>query len=179
MAGNTTKSYSNSIAAYGTKFYYDVKAFNNTATSAASASANVTTPTAGVSVTIRYGDETVVTASGTDDSVSIIESGMTLTINADGKTYTEAATRAGLFVYTRGGTDTINIASSVHAIITLETIDGAATKITSAGTDVTAWIDSTDSYTGTGLVHDVASFAGGVSKAVGAAWQTPATREPR
>jgi hypothetical protein len=173
VTGNSTKSYSDSIAAYGTKFYYDVKAFSNTTASAASASANVTTPTAGVSVSMRYGDETVLTARGADDSVSIVESGLTLTITADGKTYTETATSAGLFVYTRGGLDTINIASSVHAIINLETIDGAATKITSAGTDVTAWIDSTDAYIGTGLVHDVASFAGGVSKAVGVALANP------
>jgi hypothetical protein len=61
----------------------------------------------------------------------------------------------------------------VTADTTLETIDNALTTITSAGTDVNAWIDSTDAYHGTGDVHDVANFAGGVSKALGAALANP------
>jgi hypothetical protein len=55
----------------------------------------------------------------------------------------------------------------------LETIDGAPTTIDSAGTDITAWIDSTDVYSGTGTVHSVANFAGGVSKAYGTALPDP------
>ena len=35
------------------------------------------------------------------------------------------------------------------------------------------WCNTTDSFTGTGTVHKVASFAGGVSKALGAALANP------
>jgi hypothetical protein len=103
----------------------------------------------------------------------VSESGLTFTITADGNTTTNAATAGGLFIYTRGGTDTINISGSVTSDTTVETIDGAATTITSAGTDVTSWIDSTDTYTGTGSIHRVGTFAGGVSKATGAALADP------
>jgi hypothetical protein len=173
LAGSSVKNYSDPIPLYSKTFYYRVIAFSTLTTSAPSASTTVTTPAADVSVTTRYGDELVVTALGTDDLISITESGSTLTISADRQTYTETATAGGLFVYTRGGTDAINIANSVTADTTLETIDNALTTITSAGTDVNAWIDSTDSYHGTGDVHDVATFAGGVSKATGAALANP------
>jgi hypothetical protein len=173
ITGGSIKTYTDSATTSGTKYYYEIEAYNAVTTSAASAAASVTMPSLGVSITTRYGDELVVTATGADDSVSILESGSTFTIDADGQTYTDAATAGGLFVYTRGGTDTIDIDKSVKSLTTLETIDGALTTITSAGSDVIAWIDSTDKYTGTGTVHAVASFAGGVSKAVGAALANP------
>jgi len=173
ITGGSTKAYTDSATASGTKYYYQVESFNAVMTSAASTAASVTMPTVAVSITTRYGDELVVTATGADDSVSIFESGSMFTIDADGQTYTDAATAAGLFVYTRGGTDTINIDKSVKSLTTLEAIDGALTTITSAGSDVIAWIDSTDKYSGTGTVHAVASFAGGVSKAIGAALANP------
>jgi fibronectin type 3 domain-containing protein len=173
IAGNSTRSYTDSTTTWGTKYYYEIVSFDAVTTSAMSAAASVTTPSSGVTVTTRYGDELVVTAAGADDSVSIFESGSTFTIDADGKSYTDAATAAGLFVYTRGGKDTIDVDKSVTSETTLETIDGALTTITSAGSDVIAWIDSTDIYSGTGTVHAVASFAGGVSKAIGAALANP------
>jgi len=173
VTGASVDAFTQQIPAYGKTFYYRIQAFNSAVESLASASATVTAPAANVSVTTRYGDELVVTASGVDDLISILENGSTLTIDADGETFTDAATAAGLFVYTRGGTDTINIANSVKTDTTLETIDGAVTTITSAGTDVNAWIDSTDVYTGTGDVHRVANFAGGVSKAFGASLANP------
>ncbi len=169
----SANSYSDSATAYGTTYYYKVEAFNAIATSAASGVASKATPASGVSIAKEFGDELVITAAGVDDSISVSESGYTFTITADGTNYTDAATTAGLFIYTRGGTDTINIAKSVTSDATLETIDGAATTITSAGADVTAWIDSTDIYSGTGDVHRVATFAGGVSKATGAALANP------
>jgi len=173
ITSSSTRSYTDSTTTWGTKYYYQIESFNAVTSSAASAAASVTTPRSGVTVTTRYGDELVVTAAGADDSVSIFESGSKFTIDADGQTYTDAATAAGLFVYTRGGTDTIDVDKSVKSETTLETIDGALTTITSAGSDVIAWIDSTDKYSGTGTVHAVASFAGGVSKATGAALANP------
>ena len=173
LTGSSVKSYSNPIPLYSKTFYYRVVAFSAVSASAPSASVTVTTPAADVSITTRYGDELVVTALGTDDLISITESGTTLTISADRQTYTETATPGGLFVYTRGGTDAISIAGSVTTDTTLETIDGAVTTITSATNDVNAWIDSTDIYSGSGDVHKVATFAGGVSKATGAALANP------
>jgi hypothetical protein len=172
ITGSSTRNYTDSTTTWGTKYYYQVEAFNAVSTSA-SAAASVATPTAGVTIATRYGDELVVTAAGADDSVSLFENGSIFTIDADGRTYTDAATAAGLFVYTRGGTDTINVDKSVKSETTLETIDGALTTITSAGADVIAWIDSTDKFSGTGTAHAVASFAGGVSKAIGAALANP------
>lgn len=126
-----------------------------------------------VTLSTRYGDELVVNATGADDTVTVSENADIFTINADGENFTDAATAGGLFIYTRGGTDTINVASSVVSPATLETIDAAPTTIDGAGADVTAWIDSTDAFSGTGSVHSVASFAGGVSKAYGAALADP------
>jgi fibronectin type 3 domain-containing protein len=166
-------SYKDSTAAAATAYTYEVQAFNALTTSPVSVSANVTTPASNVSLATRYGDELTVTATGLNDSIAIFESGTTFTIEADGSTYIDPATAGGLFVYTRGGVDSINVDGSVTSAVTLETIDGAATTITSAGSDVTAWIDSTDIYTGAGTVHRVASFAGGVSKAIGAALPNP------
>ena len=53
-------------------------------------------------------------------------------ILADGKTYTDPAPAAGLFIYTRGGADSIALASSVTAHTTVETIDAAVTTIAAA-----------------------------------------------
>lgn len=178
VSGAAANSYADSIVASATTYYYQVQAFNAIATSAVSSTVSKTTPASGVAITTRYGDELTVTASGPDDSVSISQSGSTLTIDADGSISTDTATAGGLFVYTRGGDDSVSIAAGVSADVTLETIDGAATSITSAGSDVSAWIDSSDIYTGAGTVHRVSSFAGGVSKNTGAALANPTDSGP-
>ncbi len=178
LTNSSANSYVDSPSASGT-YYYKVEAFDSVATSAASNVVNKAfTSTSTVSIATEFGDELVITATGADDSILVSESGLTFTITADGSTFTDAATTAGLFIYTRGGTDTINIASSVTSDTTVETIDGAATSITSAGTDVTSWIDSTDTYTGTGTVRRVNAFAGGVSKAIGASLANPTDAGP-
>jgi hypothetical protein len=171
----TANTYTDATALAGQTYQYEVKAFDTATTAQASNAASATTPqpSSTVSITTKFGDELVITATGSDDSILVSESGLTFSITADGSTFTDAATSAGLFIYTRGGTDTINIAASVTSETTVETIDGAPTTITSAGTDVTSWIDSTDTYTGTGTVHRVSTFAGGVSKATGAALADP------
>jgi len=169
----SANSYTDSAMAYGTTYYYKVQAFDAVTTSAFSAVVSKATPTSGVSIATEFGNELVITANGVDDSIAVSESGFTFTITADGNTFTDAATSAGLFIYTRGGSDTISIAKSVTSDLTVETIDGAVTTITNAGADVTSWIDSTDIYTGTGAVHRVSAFAGGVSKALGAALANP------
>ena len=77
--------------------------------SAVTSPATQAMPGSGVAITTRYGDELVITATGADDSVSLSETGSTFSIVADGATYSDAATAGGLFVYTRGGTDTITL----------------------------------------------------------------------
>jgi hypothetical protein len=177
LALTSTVSYLDPTVVSGHTYYYEVKAFNLSGTSAPTKVTSVFVPAApitnGVTITTRFGDELVITANGADDSISVAEAGSTLDITADGQTFTDTVPLAGLFIYTRGGKDSISIANSVTAEATLETIDGAATAITCAGTDVNAWIDSTDVYSGTGDVHRVSSFAGGVSKAQGASLVDP------
>ncbi len=169
----TAKTYTDASTGYGTTYYYQVKAFNTVSTSAASNTANIKTPAAGVSIATRFGNELIVTAAGVADSILISQSGSNFSITEDGQTVVDAVTAAGLFIYTRGGADSITIDSSVVANITVETIDNAVTTITSAASQLNAWIDSTDVFSGGGLVHRVASFAGGVSKAIGAALANP------
>jgi hypothetical protein len=151
-----------------------------------------------VSITARYGNELVVTADGSKDSVTVDEGfvytpGETtesvsgskgsvsvhtnlspiLTIDADGNTYTEAIPAGGLFVYTRGGDDTVTIDSAVSVFTTVDTIDNAPSTVHASGSNTIVWADSTDTVTGTASVHRVASFAGGVSKALGASLANP------
>jgi|HubBroStandDraft_1064217.scaffolds.fasta_scaffold58495_1 hypothetical protein len=161
-------------------YTYQVEACAGRISSPFSARRTVTTPSNNnnqssddVTLSTRFSDELVITAPGSDDTVDLTQSGNNLDIDADGTTTVEAIPAAGVFVYTRGGTDTIDIASSVTAFTTVDTIDGAPTTVDSSGTDVSAWIDSTDNYTGTGDVHRVASFAGGVSKALGVSLPNP------
>jgi len=175
IGSGSTASYCDDTVLAGHKYDYVVQSvFFNRNTSAASNVAAIT-PTGKIVIGLRYGDELVIDATGASDNVSISQSGSTLTIVADGQTYTQAAPAAGIFLYTRGGADKLNIAASVSALTTVETIDGASTTITSAGSDVLAWIDSTDVFSGTGTVERVSSFAGGVSKAVGASLANPPT----
>jgi fibronectin type 3 domain-containing protein len=160
----------------GTKYYYQVIATNSDASSGASNTASATIPqatTGTVAITTRYGAELTITATGTADSVTVTESGSNLSITADGTTYTDAVPADGLFVYTRGGSDAVTIDSSVTVNTEVETIDGAVDDITSAGTHVTAWVDSNDLYSGTGSVHRVSTFAGNVAKTTGASLANP------
>jgi fibronectin type 3 domain-containing protein len=178
LTGTTVQSYADTTATAGTKYYYQVQATATGFTSASSNTVNFTIAapppsTTTVSVATEYSNELVVTSTGKDDSISISQSGSTLSIVADGTTTTDPVPAAGLFVYTRGGADSISIASSVTAPTTLETIDAAVDDITSAGTNVTVWDDSTDIFTGTGTVHSVSAFAGGVSKSSGASLANP------
>lgn len=176
LSSASATTFADASVSVGQTYYYEVEAQNAVTTSAASNSASITPSSdgsAGVVISTRYGNELTITASGTSDSISIAQSGSSLTILADGQTFTDSAPAGGLFVYTRGGTDTVGIGSSVTVRTTLDTIDGASTSITSAGSNVSVWIDSTDSFSGTGGLHSVASFAGGVSKAPGASLSDP------
>jgi hypothetical protein len=175
-AGSTAAEVDASVVA-GEMYWYRVEAFNgggvSPASNTASASVPPIVPPNTISIATRFNSELVVTASGTGDSIALAQVGGTLTITADGWLYSEPVPAAGVFVYARGGGDAISIASSVSVRTTVETIDGATSRIASAGTNVSAWIDSIDSFSGAGAVHRVGSFAGGVSKAQGASLPDP------
>ena len=125
LSTGTATSYTDTTVTRGQKYYYEIAATAGTNTSAVSNIATVSlasepvspTPTPGttttVSITTRYSDELVITAAGTADKVSVTQSGATLTIVANGQTTTQPAPAAGLFIYTRGGKDGINVDKSV------------------------------------------------------------------
>src|SRR5262249_14709359 len=113
-------------------------------TSHANDGANAMAPAAAVAITVRYTNELVITGTGSNDTVDISQTGTTLKIIADGQTYTQNVPQAGLFVYTRGGTDSITIESTVTVRTTVDTIDGSKSTIQSSGGNVSVWMDSTD-----------------------------------
>jgi hypothetical protein len=126
-----------------------------------------------ISVSTRYGSELVVTANGTRDAINVSEVGNSLTIIADGHVFIETAPANGLFVYTRGGSDTVYIGTSVATRTTVDSIDAAPTTVYGWGMNNIVWADASDTVIGWASTHKVASFAGGVSKALGASLPNP------
>jgi len=176
IASAKANGYSDTTAAAGQTYYYEVQAKNATASSLPTAALQVIEAQGinnGVAINTRYGNELVITAGGAGDSVSITQSGQTLNIVADGQSFSDSVPMDGVFVYARGGADSVSIDSSVTAATTVDSIDNAVTTVTTAGATVSIWADSNDTITGTATIHRVASFAGGVSKAVGASLKDP------
>ena len=125
-------------------------------------------------------------ASGLHANVSIstippiVLQSQSIQITANGQTFTEAVPAGGLFVYTRGGRDSITINSSVIVQTTVDTIDGAYDTVSNNGQHDIVWSDSSDLVAGGNPVdiHYVSSFAGGVSKAYGASLANPSDSGP-
>ena len=187
LTGSGIQTCTDTTGTTGQKYYYQLQAVNGGYLSAMSNVTNATipattpspapnpTPTPStVTIAPAYVNELVITATGTTDTVSISQSGQTLTIVADGQTTTVTSLpSAGLFLYTRGGADVISIDQSVTVQTTVESIDSGVDQISSAGSNVTVWDDSTDIFTGTGTVRSVAAFTGGVAKTAGASLANP------
>lgn len=177
VASVATTTFADVSVTAGTTYYYEVVATKGSISSAATAPVSIVATAGGsngaITISTRYTNELVITAAGTSDSVAISQSGSTLTIVADGQTYAEPVPAAGVFVYTRGGSDSVSIDASVTAPTTIEGIDGAATAVTSHGSDVSAWLDATDTFVGTGTLHSVGTFTGGTAKTLGAALPNP------
>jgi hypothetical protein len=176
------RAYSDRSVVSGHTYWYRVKATSGTRASAAGNTASVAAPdgsgagtgttTDTVTISTRYGNELVVTSNGADN-ISVSEAGSVLTIVAGGRTYTQAAPSAGVFIYDRAGDDTITIDASVTTRTTITSLGGGIDRILSSGTNVSAWLDPTDFYTGAGSVHWVGALAGNVSKATGASLPNP------
>ncbi|MEI7658098.1 MAG: C2 family cysteine protease [Phycisphaerae bacterium] len=127
----------------------------------------------GVAVSIRYGNELVVTTSGGTSAIRASAVGSTLSITAGTAVIAQVAMPSSLFIYDRAGTRAITIDQSVTTRIIISSVGGAASTITSSAANVSAWIDTTDVFTGTGTVNRIATLAGNVSKAVGASLPNP------
>jgi hypothetical protein len=169
--GANATSYTDAGLTSSTQYYYQVAAWNSAGeglTSPISAATTAFIPSGDpVSLATRYGNELVITGTSGNDSIFVSQSGFTLTVVANGITTTAAVPGAGLFIYSNRGSDQITIDGSVSLRTTIASIDAASTAISSAGLNVSAWVDSTDSFSGSGSLHRVASFYAGVSKNIG------------
>jgi fibronectin type 3 domain-containing protein len=177
VASVNVLTYRDSAVFAGQTYQYKVVAYDLEATSETSNTAAATTPAApSTSISTRYdyyASELVINATGTQDVIRVTQNGSILTITINGQDYLRQAPVAGLFIYTRGGHDTVTIDSSVTLRTTVETIDYAQTSITSGGADVVVWMDDTDAFSGTGVVRRVAGFLGGVSRGYQASLANP------
>ena len=181
------RGYEDSGLTPGTGYVYRVVAGNAAVSSSAavmgletSMAGLLTGPniTQGMSVQTRYGSEAVITLTGVGESVSISQNGGLLTLMSGGVALGTLAAPQSLFVYDRAGSASITVASSVTVRTTIVGINNAPTSVTSAGQDVRVWIDSTDAFSGTGVVNRVSGYAGGVSKALGASLPNPGDSGP-
>jgi hypothetical protein len=176
VAAGSVRKYTDSSVSAGTTYFYRVQATSGAVASPQSATVSAAVPAAGptVSVAPRYGNELVVTSNGADN-ISISQVASVLTIVANGRVFTQAALAAGLFIYDRGGNDTITIDPSVKVHTTITSLGGGIDHIVSSAAAgiVSAWLDTTDFFTGPGAVHWVGALAGNVSKAAGASLPNP------
>ncbi len=175
LKGGSAASFVDATVAPGTSYSYKVRAFTGSLSSEGSGAASVQTPVGKgqTTITSRYGSEVVITSYGAVDSIAVSQSNSTYTIVINGQSFTQAVLPAGLFIYDRTGGDTITISASVAARTTIAAIGAGITSIVSSASNISAWMDTTDKFTGSGAVHMIGSFAGGVSKAVGAAYANP------
>ena len=169
--GSSAASYTDSGLTSGATYSYEVGAYNSSGEKDTAPISGTTTSiinsTNPINIYTRYGNELVLAGNGGNDAISVTQSGSTLAIVGDGATINEPAPAAGLFIYSYGGNTSITVDSSVTLRTTIETIDATTTTINSGNPNVSAWIDSTDKFTGSGIVHSVANFYGAVSKAIG------------
>ncbi len=175
VTGASTKSYVDTALPAGGVGIYDVAANGPGGTSGISnfAQAQMPLPATSVSIFTRFSDETVLNDPRSGDTISISESGTTLSITTDGVTTTKPATTGGLFIYLRGGNDDLTVNSTVTTPTTVSAINGLQDTVNLAPATDNAWVDSNDIVTGKAVVHSVSSFAGGVSKAIGASLPNP------
>lgn len=189
IATTSSRSYTDASPDSSQRVWYRVQAFLGAASSAVSASTVVAaapvtppapaptpTPTPGtgsIAVTSRFTNESVVTLNGGASSISVTAAGATLRIMSGSTLVSEISMPSALFIYDRGGTNAISIDASVSIRTIITSVGGGATSISSSASNVSAWIDTTDSFSGSGSVHSIGSLAGGVSKAAGAALANP------
>jgi Calpain family cysteine protease len=177
VASGAGKSFIDSTADATSGYWYRVQAVVGTdMVSAVSVAAPVSAPGAvdtTVSVSTRYGNEMVVTMTGGTASIGVTAAGATLTVTASGRVIAQVAMPSALFIYDRGGTHAVAIDGTVSIRTTITSVGGGTTSITSSQSNVSAWIDTTDTFNGQGAAHRIATLAGNVAKTTGTALANP------
>jgi hypothetical protein len=178
-----TMRFTDSTAIAGINYQYRVEATRPGVPTGVSAAASATivaggassagSSVPGITVSTRYGNELIVTASSGNSPIRLAKSGANLRITSGDRLISEVSMPGSLFVYDRGGTHAIAIDSSVTIRTTVSSLGGGTTSVTSAASNVSIWIDSTDAFTGTGTVHRIGTLAGNVSKATGISLPNP------
>ncbi len=175
VTGASTKTYVDTTLTAGATGLYEVTATGPGGSSSISNYAQAQMPLVANSLSIftRFGTELVLSDSKPNDTISITQSGTMLSITENGTTKTTTATSGGLFVYLRGGNDTLSINSTVQTKATVMAINAMTDTLNIAPATDNAWIDANDTFSGKAIVHSVSSFAGNVSKSIGASLPTP------
>ncbi len=172
LKAGSSKSYTDASTAAATSYIYVVEAMAGSQVSGASNPEGVTTPAQTAAITSRYGSELIVTSNGAD-TISIAQVGAILNIVMNGQLFAEQIFSAGLFIYDRAGNDTITIDRTVSVRTTITSLGGGNDTVVSHGSNVSAWIDTTDAFSGSGTVHKIGTLAGNVSKDFGASLSNP------
>ncbi len=175
VASSTARAYTDTSATPGQTFHYKVRAFFGSLNSDASAAASAARAqgTSTVTIASRYGSELVITSFPGADIINVSQGGSELTISINGQTFTSSVTTSGLFIYDRGGGDTITIDSSVTARTVISALAYGSSRITANATNTSIWVDRTDIVSGVGTNHVIQALAGNVSLAPGAALPNP------
>jgi len=172
--GGSNTSYTDSTLAQGAVAYYKVLANGPGGSSTFSRIVEVRLPgTSGWSITTRFGNELVLNDAAASDRFSVSQAGPTLIFNINGVTVRQAATAGGLFVYLRGGNNSLSIDASVTTRVTVQSINGLNDDLSVFVVSATVWIDQDDTFAGSANVHRVDTFEGGVSKAPGVSLPNP------
>ncbi|MCX5690959.1 MAG: C2 family cysteine protease [Planctomycetota bacterium] len=183
IVSKATMRYTDSTATAGVNYQYRIEATRPgvpagissaaSATIVAAGPAPSTVAVPGIAITTRYGNELVITASSGTAPIKVAKSGANLRITSGDRLISEIAMPGSLFVYDRGGTHAIAIDATVNIRTTVSSLGGGTTSVTSAASNVSVWIDSTDAFTGTGTAHRISTLAGNVSKAAGISLPNP------
>lgn len=175
ISGAANQSYTDGTQTAGSVAYYEVLMTGAGGSSMYSNIVEARMPLPSTfSVTTRFGNELVVNDPTAGDKIAITQTGSTLAITVNGTTSTQAVSSGGLFVYLRAGNETLTLDSSVTCRATVVAVNGSnsdSINVSPAGDNV--WMDSGDTFSGSAMFHSIASFAGGVSKAIGASLANP------
>lgn len=180
-AASGATSFLDSSVAAGTNYKYKVRAVLSDLASGDSGAASINTPSslpgtpaqAGLTVTTRFGNELVINAGTASDTINISMAGGSVNIVANGYSFSYTGTYVGLFLYDRGGSDQITIDSSVSVRTFITTLGSSVSTITSGISNLFAWVDTNDVFTGSGNANRVGALVGNVSKAVGQSLPNP------
>ncbi|MGN6366674.1 MAG: fibronectin type III domain-containing protein [Phycisphaerae bacterium] len=183
-AGDT--SWSDSGLSASTTYFYEVGAYNGTGETVSAAVTPVTaTPPAPVTVStqaLKSFNELVITGTSGSDSILVTQANGSLTINANGSSYTESGPFGDIKIYGVSGNDSITVDSSVNIATliyggtgsdtimnlttgkaTIVTIGGAGSTVTGNGVNTSFWVTPAD------VVHATSAETalGGVNRVSG------------